>query len=66
MLQGLDHDGAISVVRAFSFFSQLANIAEDLHYFRAATPITEIAELNIGSRPAARGCTRCGPAWQVA
>lgn len=34
MLNGLDHETAISVVRAFSFFSQLANIAEDLHYSR--------------------------------
>jgi phosphoenolpyruvate carboxylase len=33
-LLGLDHDTAISVVRAFSFFSQLANIAEDLHHVR--------------------------------
>src|SRR3989304_4562341 len=30
----LDHETAISVVRAFSFFSQLANIAEDLHHNR--------------------------------
>ena len=34
MLGRLDHDTAISVVRAFSFFSQLANIAEDLHHDR--------------------------------
>lgn len=34
MLSGLDHDTAISVVRAFSFFSQLANLAEDLHHNR--------------------------------
>lgn len=34
ILGGLDHDTAISVVRAFSFFSQLANIAEDLHHNR--------------------------------
>lgn len=33
-LLGIDHDTAISVVRAFSFFSQLANIAEDLHHVR--------------------------------
>ena len=33
-LAALDHDTAISVVRAFSFFSQLANIAEDLHHNR--------------------------------
>jgi phosphoenolpyruvate carboxylase len=34
ILGTLDHDTAISVVRAFSFFSQLANIAEDLHHNR--------------------------------
>ncbi|HSN39825.1 MAG TPA: phosphoenolpyruvate carboxylase [Burkholderiales bacterium] len=34
ILSGLGHDTAISVVRAFSFFSQLANIAEDLHHNR--------------------------------
>jgi phosphoenolpyruvate carboxylase len=34
LLGGLDHDTAISVVRAFNFFSQLANIAEDLHHNR--------------------------------
>jgi phosphoenolpyruvate carboxylase len=33
-LNALDHDTAISVVRAFTFFSQLANIAEDLHHKR--------------------------------
>ena len=33
-LGALGHDAAISVVRAFSFFSQLANIAEDLHHNR--------------------------------
>ena len=34
ILSGLDHETAISVVRAFSFFAQLANIAEDLHHNR--------------------------------
>jgi len=34
LLDGLDHDAGIAVVRAFSFFSQLSNIAEDLHYNR--------------------------------
>ena len=34
LLEQLDHDTAISVVRAFSYFSQLANIAEDLHHNR--------------------------------
>ena len=34
LLDGLNHTSNISVVRAFSFFSQLSNIAEDLHYNR--------------------------------
>lgn len=34
LLERLDHQTVISVVRAFSFFSQLANIAEDLHHNR--------------------------------
>ena len=34
LLDGLDHDAVTRVVRAFSFFSQLANIAEDLHHNR--------------------------------
>jgi phosphoenolpyruvate carboxylase len=34
LLGSLDHESAIRVVRAFSFFSQLANIAEDLHHNR--------------------------------
>ena len=33
-LSALDHETAISVVRAFTFFSQLANIAEDRHHNR--------------------------------
>ncbi|HET9662639.1 MAG TPA: phosphoenolpyruvate carboxylase, partial [Burkholderiales bacterium] len=34
ILNALDHETSISVVRAFTFFSQLANIAEDLHHKR--------------------------------
>jgi len=34
LLDQLDHETVISVVRAFSFFSQLANIAEDQHHNR--------------------------------
>jgi phosphoenolpyruvate carboxylase len=34
ILGALDADTATAVVRAFSFFSQLANIAEDLHHNR--------------------------------
>jgi phosphoenolpyruvate carboxylase len=34
LLGTLDHEAANRVVRAFTFFSQLANIAEDLHHNR--------------------------------
>ena len=34
LLDGFDHGTVTRVVRAFSFFSQLANIAEDVHHIR--------------------------------
>ncbi len=34
LLDGLSMDEAMTVVRAFSYFSHLANIAEDLHHIR--------------------------------
>ncbi|MBJ3778314.1 phosphoenolpyruvate carboxylase [Acuticoccus mangrovi] len=34
MLTGLSRPGAISTIRAFSYFSHLANIAEDQHHIR--------------------------------
>ena len=34
VLNGLSHEDTIAVVRAFGYFSQLANIAEDLHHNR--------------------------------
>jgi phosphoenolpyruvate carboxylase len=34
LLRGLSLDQAVSVIRAFSYFSHLANIAEDRHYLR--------------------------------
>jgi phosphoenolpyruvate carboxylase len=34
MLYGLSHDATVLVVRAFTYFSQLSNIAEDLHHIR--------------------------------
>ena len=34
MLCGLRHDATVLVVRAFTYFSQLSNIAEDLHHIR--------------------------------
>ena len=33
-LRNLSHDATVSVVRAFTYFSQLSNLAEDLHHNR--------------------------------
>ncbi len=46
MLDGLSPKDALSVVRAFSYFSQLSNIAEDLHHNRRRR-----AHLKAGSLP---------------
>ncbi len=46
MLQALEHDESLNVVRAFSFFSLLANIAEDQHHIRRTR-----AHLCAGSAP---------------
>ena len=34
LLKGLSDDQAVSVIRAFTYFSHLANLAEDRHYIR--------------------------------
>ncbi len=39
---------------AYDAYRELVDAPEFMTYFRAATPIGEIAELNIGSRPASR------------
>ncbi len=46
ILDALSPHDTLSVVRAFSYFSQLSNIAEDLHHNRRRR-----AHLNAGSRP---------------
>ncbi|GAB4118474.1 MAG: phosphoenolpyruvate carboxylase [Sideroxydans sp.] len=46
MLDALSADETLLVVRAFSYFSQLSNIAEDLHHNRRRR-----AHLKAGSRP---------------
>jgi phosphoenolpyruvate carboxylase len=40
--------------RAFEAYRALVNTPGFVEYFRASTPIAEIADLNIGSRPASR------------
>ena len=53
MLKELSREQTISVVRAFSYFSHLANIAEDQHHIRRRR-----AHLLAGS-PAQKGSVRC-------
>ena len=43
--------------RAFEAYRSLVHSAGFVEYFRASTPIAEIADLNIGSRPASRRAT---------
>ncbi|HEX7053476.1 MAG TPA: phosphoenolpyruvate carboxylase, partial [Burkholderiales bacterium] len=43
---------------AFGAYRELVTTEGFVDYFRASTPIAEIAELNIGSRPASRRATR--------
>ncbi len=52
ILEGLDRDRANLVVRAFSYFSHLANIAEDLHHIRRSR-----AHQIAGSAPREGGLT---------
>ena len=37
LLKGLSGDQAVSVIRAFTYFSHLANLAEDRHHIRRRT-----------------------------
>ena len=46
MLKELAHENTLNVVRAFSYFSQLSNIAEDEHHIRRSR-----AHLRAGSAP---------------
>ena len=54
----LEAAGAISVASQRVYRDLVYGTPGFVDYFYAATPIREIAELNIGSRPAARGATR--------
>jgi phosphoenolpyruvate carboxylase len=49
MLDSLSHDSTIEVVRAFSYFSHLANIAEDQHHIRCMRASQD------SEKPASRG-----------
>ncbi|MGE0593204.1 MAG: phosphoenolpyruvate carboxylase [Vicinamibacterales bacterium] len=49
LLQGLSVDQAVSVIRAFSYFSHLANIAEDRHHLRRRRVHDRAGHLQPGS-----------------
>jgi phosphoenolpyruvate carboxylase len=64
-LDSLSHDRTVEVVRAFSYFSHLANIAEDQHHMRLARAAAQRGEdhaegtiANVLARAKARGITR--------
>ncbi|KWR88242.1 phosphoenolpyruvate carboxylase [Cupriavidus sp. IDO] len=49
LLMSLSNEQMLSVIRAFSYFSHLANIAEDQHYLRRREVHEHRGELQIGS-----------------
>ena len=49
LLKGLSDQQAISVIRAFTFFSHLANLAEDQHYIRRRAVHERAGSINEGS-----------------
>ena len=49
LLKGLTDQQAISVIRAFTFFSHLANLAEDQHYIRRRAVHARAGSINEGS-----------------
>src|SRR5438270_392300 len=64
-LDSLSHDRTVKVVRAFSYFSHLANIAEDQHHMRLVRAAAQRGEdevegtiANVLARAKARGITR--------
>ena len=54
LLRGLSPAEAVSVVRAFTYFSHLANLAEDRHHIRR-----RVAHDEAGDRPQAGSLERC-------
>jgi phosphoenolpyruvate carboxylase len=49
MLKGLPSDQAVSVIRAFTYFSHLANLAEDRHHIRRRAVHERAGDLQVGS-----------------
>jgi phosphoenolpyruvate carboxylase len=53
LLKGLSSDSAMKVLRAFTYFSHLANLAEDRHYIRRRVAYERIGSYQDGSIPVA-------------
>ncbi len=51
LLKGLSGDQTVSVIRAFTYFSHLANLAEDRHHIRRRAVHERAGELQPGSLP---------------
>jgi phosphoenolpyruvate carboxylase len=49
LLRNLSNDQTVSVIRAFSYFSHLANIAEDRHYIRRRVHHEQLGHTQAGS-----------------
>ena len=53
LLKGLSNDDAMKVLRAFTYFSHLANLAEDRHHVRRRTAYERLGKFQDGSIPVA-------------
>ena len=53
LLKGLSSDSAMKVLRAFTYFSHLANLAEDRHHIRRRTAYERMGSYQDGSIPVA-------------
>ncbi len=51
LLKSLSADQTVSVIRAFTYFSHLANLAEDRHHIRRRAVHERAGDLQIGSLP---------------
>ena len=60
MLSGLSDELSVSVIRAFTYFSHLANLAEDRHYIRRRAVYEHAGHLQPGSIGAAMQRLRVG------
>ena len=58
LLKGLSGDSAMKVLRAFTYFSHLANLAEDRHHIRRRVAYERIGSYQDGSIPVEKAA--CG------